>query len=171
MPTQPGKTLYSQHYLDNRLPQMPAWAEDVAAPFAESRVLYDAQRELLPTYTKGQTEEEFIRPALNILGWPYIVQPRHGRDSNLTRPDYALFADDSMKGDAQRHRKDDAAFSGRALAIDGGRDRRGGGPQVGEVKALYRLCVTVGAPRDRRASWIVARSLLIALRHDLFTAT
>ncbi len=117
MPTQSGKTLFSQHYLDTRLPLTPEWAEDVSGPFGELRDLYERQHELLPTLTEAQTEDEFIKPALDTLGWQYIVQPRHGRGGNLTRPDYALFADDAMKRDAQRHHKDDNAFYGRALAI------------------------------------------------------
>jgi hypothetical protein len=117
MPTQPGKTLFSPHYLETRLPAAPEWAEDSSDAVARLQALYEDKRAILPTLNESQTEQEFVKPALEILGWSYIVQVKAGGSGSLTRPDYALFADERAKAEAYPHQGNDPAFYGRALAI------------------------------------------------------
>ena len=90
MPTQPGKTLFSPHYLETRLPAPPEWAEDCSEAFARLKARLRRQGAILPTLNESQTEQEFVKPALEILGWSYIVQVKAGGAGSLTRPDYAL---------------------------------------------------------------------------------
>jgi len=117
MPTQTGKTLFSPHYLETRLPAAPEWAEDCLEAFARLKALYDGKRAILPTLNESQTEQEFVKPALEILGWSYIVQVKAGGAGSLTRPDYALFSDERTKAEAYPHQGDDPAFYSRALVV------------------------------------------------------
>jgi len=112
-----AKSLFSDHYLRHRLPEHPEWGEDVAGPFEQLRALYEAKREILPNLIEAQTEAEFIRPALEILGFAYIVQTPTHHAGRVQRPDYALFADEDAKAEAYLFQDDEPAFYARALVI------------------------------------------------------
>jgi hypothetical protein len=84
MPIQTGKTLFSQHYLETRLPALPEWAEDCSEAFARLVALRERVRAILPTLNESQTEQEFVKPALEILGWSFIVQVKAGGGGSLT---------------------------------------------------------------------------------------
>jgi len=111
------KTLFSQHYLENRLPDHPEWGEDPHLVFEAVRDLWQEAREHGATWNEAQTEEEFIRPVLNILGWSFIVQPKAHQGGQVTRPDYALFSDETAKSEAMPHQGHDDAFYSRAQVI------------------------------------------------------
>jgi hypothetical protein len=111
------KTLFSQHYLQKRLPDHPEWQEDPRAVFEAVRELWQRAREYGDTWNESQTEQEFIQPVLDLLGWAYIVQPKAHQAGQVRRPDYALFPDDATKDDAAPHQGDDAAFYSRVPAI------------------------------------------------------
>lgn len=66
-----NKSLFSQHYLAERLPQLPEWEADTAAAFDRLRQLWDRAAEFGAGWNEAQTEEEFIKPVLSeVLGWP-----------------------------------------------------------------------------------------------------
>jgi len=109
--------LFSQHYLETRLPQHAEWADDPAPAFEALRALWDKAQQFGGTWSEAQTEDEFIKPALTALGWAFIVQPKSKQAGRVTRPDYALFADETTQQDAYPHQGDDDAFYSRALAI------------------------------------------------------
>jgi very-short-patch-repair endonuclease len=111
------KTLFSRHYLENRLPDHPEWAEDPQPVFETVHALWEKARQYGNSWNEAQTEEEFVRPVLEALGWPYIVQPKSHHGGSTTRPDYALFADEASRQAAYPHQGHDDAFYSRALAI------------------------------------------------------
>jgi hypothetical protein len=111
------KTLFSHHYLQNRLPDHPEWAEDPQPAFEAIRDLWQKAIQYGDAWNEAQTEEEFVRPILQILSWSYIVQAKSDRKGQVTRPDYALFADDAARDAAYSYQGDDDAFYSRALAI------------------------------------------------------
>jgi len=111
------KTLFSSHYLENRLPDHPEWTEDPRPVFDVVRGLWQKTRQYGDSWNEAQTEEEFIKPVLKALGWSFIVQPKARRRGRTTRPDYALFADNATRQAAYPHQEDDDAFYSRALAI------------------------------------------------------
>lgn len=111
------KTLFSHHYLQNRLPDHAEWQEDPRAVFEAVWELWQRAREYGDTWNESQTEQEFIQPMLELLGWAYIVQPKAHQAGQVRRPDYALFPDDVTKDDAAPHQGDDAAFYSRVPAI------------------------------------------------------
>ena len=87
----PNKPLFSQHYLEHRIQECPEWQVDVAAGFGALEKLYLSKKDLLPTLSEAQTEEVFIKPALNILGFSHIPQVTTRGKGRAERPDYALF--------------------------------------------------------------------------------
>ncbi len=116
-PRSSSKSLFSQHYLEHRIQEHPEWAEDVVEPFEHLRALYEAKRDILPSLNEAQTESEFIRPVLDILGFAYIPQTPTRRAGRIQRPDYALFADEGAKAEAYPLQDDEPAFYARVLAI------------------------------------------------------
>ena len=63
-----GKSLFSQHYLQQRLPDHPDWHEDPMPAFEALRALWLKARMFGANWNEAQTEDEFIRPALEVLG-------------------------------------------------------------------------------------------------------
>ena len=88
--------LFSNHWLEHRLPLEPEWdelraeAERVLDCLAE---LWRAQRDMVAQYGDEQgLEHAFIQPVLESLGWHLKYQAfLRGR-----KPDYALFLDDAV---------------------------------------------------------------------------
>jgi hypothetical protein len=116
-----AKSLFSQHYLQTRLPEHAEWTADPRPVFETVRALWARARALGGTWNEAQTEQEFVKPVLEALGWSYIVQVkaqrRGGQSSTVTRPDYALFADAAVQTRAYADQGNDDAFYGRAAAI------------------------------------------------------
>ena len=67
--TTTGKSLFSQHYLETRLPGHPEWAEDPQAAFDAVQALWHKARQYGQTWNEAQTEDEFVKPVLAALGW------------------------------------------------------------------------------------------------------
>ncbi|MBK6433015.1 MAG: restriction endonuclease, partial [Anaerolineae bacterium] len=112
-----GKSLFSLHYLESRLPAHPEWAEDPTQAFAALAALWEKAQRYGAAWNEAQTEDEFIKPMLALLGWSYIPQVKNSRGGRVNRPDYALFADEATKNAAYPHQGDDDPFYGRSLAI------------------------------------------------------
>jgi hypothetical protein len=112
-----GKSLFSLHYLETRLPGQPEWAEDPQAAFDAVRLLWQKARRYGGAWNEAQTEDEFVKPVLAVLGWSYIPQVKNSRSGRINRPDYALFADEATKNAAYPHQGDDDPFYSRSLAI------------------------------------------------------
>ena len=115
--TTSGKSLFSQHYLETRLPDHIEWSEDPQSVFDAIRALWQKAQRYGDAWNEAQTEDEFVKPALAALGWSYIPQVKNNRSGRVNRPDYALFADESTKNAAYPHQGNDDAFYSRSLAI------------------------------------------------------
>jgi len=109
--------LFSDHYLRQRMAAHLEWAEDVSAPLAQVRSLYQDRHAFLQSANESQTEAEFIRPMLDLLGYAYIVQTSSNRQGRRGTPDYTLFADEKAKREAASAKDDLSAFYHRAVAI------------------------------------------------------
>ena len=90
--------LFVDYFLREKLPYGKHWLNAVADKtarklFDDTKALYESKKLTLPGLNEAQTEDEFIRPILDLLGYSFIVQtPAKGKTGTLT-PDYALFAD------------------------------------------------------------------------------
>lgn len=88
--------LFSDHFLSKRLPaKSPLWSsENPAAQNCLEKILAQYKK-FNSTYKdpkEAQTEDDFIRPVLNFLGYSYIVQTSLKHKGKSNQPDYALFA-------------------------------------------------------------------------------
>ncbi|MEA5488399.1 MULTISPECIES: Eco57I restriction-modification methylase domain-containing protein [Pseudanabaena] len=112
-----NKPLFSQHYLDHRIQECSEWQLDVGGKFESLQKLYLSKKDLLPKLSEAQTEAEFIKPVLDILGFSNIPQvTTHGK-GRAERPDYALFTSESDRNDAYPLQGNEMAFYARVSAI------------------------------------------------------
>ncbi|MBM3238426.1 hypothetical protein FJZ31_19205 [Candidatus Poribacteria bacterium] len=104
-----NRGLFSEHYLLRLLPRHPVWQENIQHAFSQTLSLYQQKKEVLPTYSERQTEEEFIQPLFSILGFAYTPQVRFKRHELISIPDFALFTSEESKRDAEltRQSRDD----------------------------------------------------------------
>jgi hypothetical protein len=112
-----NKPLFSQHYLDYRIQELPEWQLDIKAEFAALKNLYLSKKPILATLNETQTEDIFIRPALEILGFKYIPQVISRSQGRAERPDYALFINESERDTAYSFQNNETAFYSRVLVI------------------------------------------------------
>jgi len=96
-----NRGLFSDHYLATRLPELPEWDQDYGTLRAGLSALLKQKANALPTLNEPQTEEQFIRPVLNALGWSYETQITFRALDREYRPDYALFLTDQQQREAR----------------------------------------------------------------------
>ena len=111
-----NQNLFATHYLAERLPLLPEWQADLTATIAKIKKLYSKSKAVADKWNEAQTESDFIRPALNALGWDYIAQASYAKSGKRNIPDYALFADAETKKQAYL-RKDKPDFYSLASAV------------------------------------------------------
>ncbi|BAZ83945.1 Eco57I restriction-modification methylase domain-containing protein [Dolichospermum compactum] len=112
-----NKPLFSQHYLDYRLQESPEWQLDIKLDFEKLKNLYLSKKAILPTLNEAQTEDVFIKPVLDILGFSNIPQVVTRGKGRAERPDYALFANETERDTAYSFQNNETAFYGRVLVI------------------------------------------------------
>ncbi len=112
-----NKPLFSQHYLDHRIQECSEWQLDVVGKFEILKKLYLSKKDLLPKLSEAQTEAEFIRPVLDILGFSNIPQVTTRGKGRAERPDYALFTSESDRDSAYPLQDQETAFYARVSAI------------------------------------------------------
>jgi hypothetical protein len=103
--------------LEHRIQECSEWQFDVAAKFDALLRLYLTKKDLLQKLSEAQTEEVFIKPALDILGFSNIPQvTTHGK-GRAERPDYALFTNEGDRDTAYPLQEQETAFYTRVSAI------------------------------------------------------
>ena len=112
-----NKPLFSQHYLDHRIQGCSEWQLDVVGKFESLKKLYLSKKDLLPKLSEAQTEAEFIKPVLDILGFSNIPQVTTRGKGRAERPDYALFISESDRDSAYPLQSNETAFYARVSAI------------------------------------------------------
>ncbi len=138
-PSHGNQYLFSDHYLDNLLPDDPRWAD--ALPEAQDflpwlQELYAQEEAQLSDYTETQLEDHWFVPILHRLGHVFERQAGvPGLDAGVKRPDYVFFPDDETRQKAAEAQKT-ADYAANALAVGEvkawdvslGKRQRGGGP-------------------------------------------
>lgn len=101
--------LFSDHFLDERLREMPWFVRERAASSRAFETLTELREQLNPeqalaTANEEQTEEDWIRPVLQILGHHYLLRTPAGAFTGVKNfPDYALFLNnEGSRGRARR---------------------------------------------------------------------
>lgn len=109
--------LFSDDYLAHRLTEAgryPEWEESVSDVYQEFLDLYERKKDVLGSLNESQTEDEFLEPVLELLGFRYLSQVTA---NERERPDYALFAGEAEKDTALKNKGDFQRFYSRALAL------------------------------------------------------
>jgi hypothetical protein len=129
MPGETGKLfafnnvgLFSDHFLNKRLAAEPSlWVSEKSRAEECLKAISNQYKRFTSTYkspNEAQTEDDFIRPVLALLGYYYIVQTTLKHKGKTNQPDYALFADDKVKKEAGSFRvREQEAFYSKTLAI------------------------------------------------------
>ncbi|MTJ54842.1 N-6 DNA methylase [Anabaena sp. UHCC 0253] len=112
-----NKPLFSQHYLDYRIQESPEWQLDITSDFEQLKKLFLSKIAILSTLNEAQTEDVFIKPVLDILGFSNIPQVVTRGKGRAERPDYALFANESERDIAYSFQNNETAFYGKVLVI------------------------------------------------------
>lgn len=108
--------LFSEHYLEYRLPEEEEWKEDPEPIRQRLLALYTSKKGFLEKANEAQTEDEFIRPVLEALGFAYWVQDAVKAAGGVQRPDYVLYPDEETKVRALAHEEETKRYA-PALAI------------------------------------------------------
>jgi type I restriction-modification system DNA methylase subunit len=102
--------LFSNHWLEHRLPLEPEWAElreEATNAIHALSELWEEKEKHVEHYANEQTlEVEWIQPVLRLLGWQFDYQTFLRGD----RPDYALFLDDAAYDAALKSGKREHAY-------------------------------------------------------------
>ena len=114
--------LFSDHFLSKRLPaESPLWSSEKSVAQTTFDKILGQHKKFTSTYknpNEAQTEDDFIRPVLTLLGYSYIVQTPLKHKGKFNQPDYSLFTDEKTKKEAGSLKvKEQEAFYSKALAI------------------------------------------------------
>ncbi|MEA3344806.1 MAG: N-6 DNA methylase [Chloroflexota bacterium] len=145
-----NRYLFSDHYLENILPDDPRWEQALAEAegfCAWLRGLYADERDQLADYNEGQLEEHWFKPIFRELGHVFETQASvPGLDAYAKYPDYVFFSDEATRQMAAglQNQEDYAA---EALAVGEvkrwdthlGKKRRGGGPSFEDQNPSFQI--------------------------------
>lgn len=87
--------LFSDYYLNVRLPTLDAWQKPPGLPAALAKIkrLWTSVRDTIATTKEAQTREYLVNPILEILGHVYEPEPSLPTDHSVKAPDYGIFPD------------------------------------------------------------------------------
>lgn len=96
-----NKSLFSKNFLERRIKEIPADKDNIEQAYIKIKQIYEKVKSRLITYDESQTEQNFIQPVLNSLGFEFTVQPKFKRQDRIYKPDYALFTNRQIKDEAE----------------------------------------------------------------------
>ncbi len=105
--------LFSQYFLDEGIVQSGDWKSIEEAALDSARALIAAQIEDFDARhqpDEGNTETDFIRPLLALLGWEFTVQERINQKGRADVPDYLMFLDANAKAGATKEKSPAARY-------------------------------------------------------------
>ena len=101
--------LFSNYHLEKVI--MEQISEELESTYEQIKQLYASIAEFADNLNESQTEDEFIRPVLKILGHIFRVQPVLSTSQGTKQPDYAFFADQESLDRAHPHINTNAFFN------------------------------------------------------------
>ena len=119
-----NRTLCSNHYLDNLLPQENEWKVEVDHVFKNVKKLWNSERSELPAINESQLRRHFLDKIFEILGFTSDVEPPVIGEGWAKRPDYAFFRNNDTFKSAKTLSPD--KYFGNTLCI--GEAKRWGRP-------------------------------------------
>jgi len=114
-----NRDLFSNHYLDEHLPETEAWEAvsdaELEAVREEILDLWNREKDTAPERTEASLEEKFIRPIFRKLGIPFEVEETVSRGQR--RPDYGFFETEEAARNAFDRREETGDFYENAVAV------------------------------------------------------
>ena len=112
-----NSSLFSNHYLENMIQNVPEWDDDAHLREAYSQIkeIFDRKGKNFERYVEADLEHNWIRPVLDKLGHHYGVQ--EGLHHDPLKPDYAFFPDLETMEEAYSHKKGAENFYKKAVAV------------------------------------------------------
>ncbi len=112
--------LFSDHYLNETLPQRPDWqglAEEAKPIMEQLKGIFEGYKPA-PSEKEAQTEEDWVRPVLKTLGHAYFaVQPSLKTPDGTKAPDYVFYWDQASRDANVGKVLDDELLNSRAYAV------------------------------------------------------
>jgi len=108
-----NRSLFSDYYLEHRLTDHPEWDESIEEAHQSFQDLYQRNTDLYPKLRgkESKTEEKFIKPAFDILGFFTEVQDKAASYGELNYPDYSLFVSEEQRAEALQHLDENEYFN------------------------------------------------------------
>jgi type II restriction/modification system DNA methylase subunit YeeA len=114
-----NRDLFSNHYLDEHLPETEAWEAvsdaELEAVREEILDLWNREKDTAPERTEASLEETFIRPIFRKLGIPFEVEETVSRGQR--RPDYGFFETEEAARNAFDRREETGDFYENAVGV------------------------------------------------------
>ncbi|SER35735.1 class I SAM-dependent DNA methyltransferase [Natrinema salaciae] len=114
-----NRDLFSNHYLDEHLPETDAWDEVSDETLREAyeaiNELWEREKTTAPKRNESQLEETFIRPLFRTLGIPFEVEESTSRTRR--RPDYGFFETEDATRRAFERREEGGDFYEGSVAV------------------------------------------------------
>ncbi|MDI6694274.1 MAG: TaqI-like C-terminal specificity domain-containing protein [Anaerolineales bacterium] len=83
-----NRALFSDYYLNERLPALPEWQEDIRPAYQALQALYSDIRQRHARQPEAELRRELFEPVFQALGWRWEVKKPPEDDS--AQPDYSL---------------------------------------------------------------------------------
>lgn len=106
--------LFSTHHIEKVITEQTSDA--LESTYEQIKQLYASIAESADILNESQTEDDFIRPVLKILGYSFSVQPALSTSQGTKQPDYAFFADQESLERARPYINTNAFFN-TAIAV------------------------------------------------------
>ncbi len=112
-----NQRLFSDHYLDVRLPARPEWSALTVEAEPVRRAIGEVLGSYTPSANEAQTEDGLIKPVLRLLGHVFEVQAKLATPDGVRTPDYVLYRDAAALAENRGQRLTDERLAGRGLAV------------------------------------------------------
>ena len=115
-----NRNLFSEHFLDELLPQDESWQVDqdtLNLALQAVSNLHAGREEEWAGSVEAQLERKLVRPVLEALGHRFEVQPSLPTPEAVHRPDYAFFVNDEERQEALRQSGGEIEYFDRAIAV------------------------------------------------------
>jgi hypothetical protein len=110
--------LFSNHYLDKRLPDRRIWKEtDPEEAFEKLERKYRDEYPSLEDLSERQLQTNWINFVLEVLGWSFEEEVNLKTRRKTRRPDYALFANEEDRRDFPTDKVATKSDFSEALAV------------------------------------------------------
>ncbi len=83
-----NRALFSDYYLNERLPELPEWQEDIRPVYQSLQTLYSDVRQRHSRQLEEKLRRELFEPVFQALGWRWEV--KKPPDDASAQPDYSL---------------------------------------------------------------------------------